>query len=218
MVYDAINLPWTFKGHFAPSMINLTLAIATIFAVYDGVLPEGLSEVIDAIRLDPYGGRLTVLRAKNGATVIADYAHEKESLVSIGKLAKLLAEEKGGKTLGVVRLAYDRTNELIDETGQAIGEVFDGLVVYDKIDGYWRKPKKTASNSKFTQEVGRISSLLTAAIKKTNPNVDTLLREDEALAFAATKAGANDVVIVIVNDDVERSVNWIREKFKAEFV
>ncbi len=218
MVYDAINLPWTFKGHFAPSMINLTLAIATIFAVYDGVLPEGLSEVVDAIRLDPYGGRLTVLRAKNGATVIADYAHEKESLVSIGKLAKLLAEEKGGKTLGVVRLAYDRTNELIDETGQAIGEVFDGLVVYDKIDGYWRKPKKTASNSKFTQEVGRISSLLTAAIKKTNPNVDTLLREDEALALAATKAGANDVVIVIVNDDVERSVNWIREKFEAEFV
>ena len=217
MIYDAINLPWTFKGHFAPSMINLTLAVATVFAVYDGALPEGLSETIDGIRLDPYGGRLTVLRAKNGATVIADYAHEKESLVSIGKLAKLLANEKGGQTMGVVRLAYDRTDELIDETGQAVGEVFDKLVVYDKIDGYWRLPKKTASNSKFTQEVGRISSLLTAAIKKTNPNVDTILREDEALALAATKAGENDVVIVIVNEDIKRSVDWIREKFEADF-
>ena len=106
---------------------------------------------------------------------------------------------------------------MIDETGQAVGEVFDRLVVYDKIDGYWRLPKKTASNSKFTQEVGRISSLLTAAIKKTNPNVDTILREDEALALAATKAGENDVVIVIVNDDIKRSVDWIREKFEADF-
>ncbi len=217
LVYDAKDLPWAFEGHYAPSMINLTFAIATIYAVYEGNFPAGLSEIVDKLRLDPYGGRVTVLNAKNGATIIADYAHETESLTSVGHLARLIADKKSGKTIGVVRLAYDRTNELIDETGQAIGKAFDEVVVYDKIDGYWRKPQKLSGFSRFVQEVGRISGLLSAAVKKTNPNVDTILREDEALEFAAKKAGENDVVVVIVNDNVKRSVDWIREKFEADF-
>lgn len=215
-VYDATNLPWTFRGFFKPSMINLCLTIAGVYGVLEGKLPDNLAEILDSIRLDQYGGRLTTLVAKSGTMIIADYAHEKESLVSIGHLAKKLAEERGGKTIGVVRLAYDRTDELIDETGQAVGEAFDSLVVYDKIDGYWRKPKET-HHSKFVQEVGRISSLLSAAIKKTNPNVTTILREDEALEYTAKTAGENDVVIFIVNDDVHRSVDWVREKFDADF-
>ena len=141
-----------------------------------------------------------------------------QSLVTIGKLARKLAKEKKGKTIGVVRLAYDRTDELIDKTGQAVGKVFDSLVVYDKIDGYWRKPKRVQSTSKFIQEIGRISSLLGKAIQKTNQNVTIILREDEALEYTAKTAGPNDVVIVIVNDDAKRSVDWIREKFKANFV
>ena len=217
-VYDATNLPWTFNGYFLPSLINLMCAVATIYAVYRGKIPDNLSEAIDTVRLDPYGGRLTVLRAANGATIIADYAHEKESLVTIGKLARKLAKGKKGKTIGVVRLAYDRTDELIDKTGQAVGKVFDSLVVYDKIDGYWRKPKRVQSTSKFIQEIGRISSLLGKAIQKTNQNVTIILREDEALEYTAKTAGPNDVVIVIVNDDAKRSVDWIREKFKANFV
>ncbi len=217
LVYDAKNLPWVFDGHYAPSMINLTFAIAAVYAVYESSFPAGLNDVIDKVRLDPYGGRVTVLSAKNGATIIADYAHETESLTSVGHLARLLADKKGGKTIGVVRLAYDRTDELIDEAGQAVGRVFDEVVVYDKIDGYWRKPKKRTGFSYFVQEVGRISGLLSAAVKKTNPNVETILREDEALDFAAKKTGGNDVVVVIVNDDVKRSIDWIREKFDADF-
>lgn len=215
LVYDAINLPWVFKGHYKPSMINLCLAVAGVYGALEGKLPENLSEIIDDIRLDHYGGRLTPLVSKSGALVIADYAHEKESLVSVGHLAKTLADERGGKTVGIVRLAYDRTDELIDETGQAVGEAFDSLVVYDKIDGYWRKPRET--HGKFQQVVGRISSLLSAAIKKTNPNVTTILREDEALEYAAKTVGPNDVVIYIVNDDVRRSIDWAREKFEADF-
>ena len=157
-----------------------------------------------------------MLRAENGATIIADYAHEKQSLMAVGELARKLTDK--GKTIGVVRLAYDRTDELIDETGQAIGKSYDSLVVYDKIDGYWRKPKKLSSRSRFVQEVGRISGLLSAAIKKTNENVTTILREDKALEEAARIAGPDDTVVVIVNDDIKRSIDWIREKFKADFV
>ena len=216
LVYDAINLPWVFRGHFKPSMINLCLAVAGVYGTLYGQLPENLTEILDGLRLDHYGGRLTTLNAKNGAMVIADYAHEKESLVSVGELAKTIANERGGKTVGIVRLAFDRTDELIDETGQAVGEAFDSLVVYDKIDGYWRKPKEM-HYGKFQQVVGRISGLLTEAIKKTNPNVTTFLREDEALEYAAKNVGPNDVVIFIVNDDIRRSIDWAREKFDADF-
>lgn len=217
-IYDATRLPWTFDGNFIPSEINLMCAVATIFAVYDGKFPYNIAEILDSIRLDPYGGRLTLLRASNGATIIADYAHEKQSLVAVGNLAKTLAKKNGGKTIGVVRLAYDRTDELIDETGQAVGKAYDSLVVYDKIDGYWRKPMKPHSRTHFVQETGKISRLLETAIKKTNKNVARIIREDEALAFAASEAGPNDVVVVIVNDDVERSINWIKDKFEANFV
>ena len=217
LIYDASGLPWVFRGYFTPSLINLTFAVAATYAVFDGNMPSGLASILDDIRLDPYGGRLTVFNAENGAMIIADYAHEKESLVSIGKLARRLAEERGGRTIGVVRLAYDRTDDLIDKTGQAIGEVFDQVVVYDKIDGYWRKPIQLPSASRFIQEVGKISRTLGAAIKKTNKHVNVILREDEALEFAAKKAGSKDVVIVIVNDDIIRSIDWIKEKFQADF-
>lgn len=213
LIYDAAILPWTFKGYFKPSLVNLMCALATIYAIYDGSFPENLKEAIDSIELDPYGGRLTTLIAKNGTTIIADYAHEKESLAAVGALAKKLAQERQGKTIGVVRLAYDRTDKLITETGEIIGKSFDSLVVYDKIDGFWRKPKKLNSNSKFTQEVGKISGLLGVAIQKTNQNVTVILREDQALEFAAKIAGKNDVVVVIVNDNVRRSIDWIKEKF-----
>lgn len=218
LIYDATRLPWTFDGNFIPSEINLMCSIATIFAIYGGKLPHDFVEILDTIRLDPYGGRLTLLQASNGVKIIADYAHEKQSLVAVGKLARTLAKKSGGKTIGVVRLAYDRTDELIDETGQAVGEAYDSLVVYDKIDGYWRKPAKPHSRTYFVQEVGRISKLLESAIKKTNKNVTRILREDEALEFAAGEARPNDVVVVIVNDDVERSVNWIKDKFDADFM
>ena len=216
LVYDAINLPWVFGGHFEPSMINLCFAVAGTYGTLEGHLPENLTEILDNIRLDHYGGRLTTLNAKNGTMIIADYAHEKESLSSIGALAKTIASERGGKAIGIVRMAYDRTDEAIDETGQAVGKAFDSLVVYDKIDGYWQQPKELHFG-KFQQAVGRISGLLSEAIKKTNPNVTTILREDEALDFTAKTAGEKDVVVFIVNDNIKRSIDWVREKFEADF-
>lgn len=217
VVYDAARLSWTFEGNFQPSMINLTYVLATIYAIFDGHFPKGLHDVVDGLRLDPYGGRLTLLKSRSGTTIIADYAHETNSLLSVGELARKIATDNDGKTIAVVRLPYDRTNKLIEETGKAIGGAYDELIVYDKIDGYWRKPAKRSMNPHFIQKVGRISGLFGRAIKKTNKNVKVITREDKALDFAAKKAGENDVVVIIVNDDIHRSIDWIREKFNAKF-
>lgn len=213
---DLTKIPWAFGGDFEPSVRNLLAAIGAIYGYYRGDLPENSREAVESVRLDPLAGRLTVLKAANGATVIADYAHEKVSLRTIARLARGLTRE-GGSVIGVVRLAYDRTDELIQETGKVIAENYDSLVVYDKIDGHFKQPKETVG-SRFKQKIGYTSSVLADAIKEYNPSVERILREDEALARAAEIAQPGDVVVVIVNDDIKRSIDFIQEKFHADFI
>jgi len=215
IIADVTKLPWTFNGQYLPSVFNLMHSVAALYGYYKGNLPEGISDAIEAVRLDPYGGRLTVLAAENGATIIADYAHEKVSLKTIAGLARGLTGP-GGKVIGVVRLAYDRSDQLIRETGEIIAKNYDHVVVYDKIDGHFKQPKEIRG-SLFKQEVGYTSSVLAEGIKQFNDNVERIIREDHALERAAEIAQPNDVVIVIVNDDIKRSIGFIKDSFKADF-
>jgi hypothetical protein len=48
-------------------------------------------------------------------------------------------------------------------------------------------------------------------------DVIRIIREDEAIQHAASIAKEGDVVVHIVNDDIQRSVNWLRDYFKADF-
>lgn len=212
---DLTQVPWAFDGLFVPSIYNMLFITAIVCARLKFELPENLKPVLESLRLDPYGGRLTLLQAKNGATVIADYAHEKESLKVVGALAKGLA--KNGKAIGVVRLAHDRTDQLMQETGHVIANAFDQVVVYDKIDGYLRKPRNVRSK-RFPQIVGKTSQIIADAIMETNPNCERIIREDLAVQRAAEIAGPDDVVVVIVNDEIHRSIEFIKDAFKAEFV
>ena len=210
---DLKALPWTFDAAFLPAIWNIMSAAAAIVAQYDLTVPAGLRKALEAVRLDPYGGRLTVLRNSDNVTIIADYAHEKQSLAQIGQLAKRTAT---GKTVGVVRLAHDRTDQLLQETGHVIAQSFDEVIVYDKIDGHWRKPQ--IKKLRFPQIVGRTSEIVAQAAAERNPQVTRIIREDEALAHAAKIARPGDVVVHIVNDDIRQSVQFIKDSFNAEFV
>lgn len=211
---DLKVIPWTFNGVFLPSVWNIVSAIGALYGYFKGELPEGFKEAVEAVRLDQYGGRLTVLENEQGVKILADYAHEKVSLALVGQLARTQTTESG-KVIGVVRLAHDRSDELMRETGEAIASSYDQFVVYDKIDGHFRPAKNAA---RFPQIVGRTSEIFANAIKSVNPNVERILREDEAIARAAESAQSGDVVVVIVNDDIERSIGFIKDKFKAEFI
>ncbi|MDN5275484.1 MAG: hypothetical protein JWN33_133 [Candidatus Saccharibacteria bacterium] len=214
-ILDLRQIPWTFDGNFLPSVWNLMAAVGGIYGMYDGQLPAGVKAVFEAVRLDPYGGRLTMLRNQNNVQVLADYAHEKISLGMVADLARTKIGD-GGKVIGVVRLAHDRTDELMRETGTVIGQAFDQLVVYDKIDGYLRKA--VTKHKRFEEVEGRTSQILTDAIAEVNPHVERIIREDEAIARAAAIAKPGDVVVIIVNDDIVRSINFIKKAFNAEFV
>lgn len=216
ILFDSAVLPWSFKATFLPSVYNLLLSAGALFAHYQGQLPVSFRAAIEAVRLDPYGGRLTVLQANNGATIVADYAHEKFSLSLVGDLAKTLVKP-GGKVIGVVRLAYDRSPKLIAETGIAIANHYDQFIVYDKIDGHFVKGE-TKPGRRFQKIPGAVSTALASAIAAENPNVQRIVREDEAITAAAVNAGPNDCVVIIVNDDIERSIGFIKTSFKARFL
>lgn len=215
VLVDIKQLPWAFNGVFLPSVWNILASVGAIYAHYDGQLPEGFREAFESVRLDRYGGRLTVLGNDKGVKILADYAHEKVSLELVAELARTQVEPNG-KVIGVVRLAHDRTDQLMQETGHVIGKAYDQLVVYDKIDGYWRKAVPHAR--RFKQVEGRTSEVLSTAIAEVNPHVERIVREDEAIARAAEIAQPGDVVVVIVNDDIKRSIDFIKEKFNAEFI
>jgi len=204
------RIPWTFNGTFLPSVWNLMHTCGALIGFYDGSIPEHLQSVIEATQLPEEKGRLLVLQEEGRPTIIADYAHEKVSLEAVAKLGRSLL--KGGQLIGVVRLNHERSDELIKETGHVIGEMYDTLVVYDKIDGHWRQPVESTIK-RYPQVIGRTSEILAQAIKERNGNTTRIVREDEAIEYAASIATPQDVVVVIVNDDVERSIGFVKSAF-----
>lgn len=212
---DLKQIPWTFNGKFEPSIMNLMAAAAAVISTGNGEVPSGLRDALESARLDPYGGRLTLLKNDTGVTVLADYAHEKQSLSLVGDLARTMITGNG-RVVGVVRLAHDRTDELMKETAHQIAAHFDAFIVYDKIDGHFRVPSKRIR--RFPEVVGRTSTVFSEALSEKCDDVVRIVREDEAIRHAASIAQPHDVVVVIVNDDIERSIGFIKEAFKAEFV
>jgi UDP-N-acetylmuramyl tripeptide synthase len=208
------KVSWAFNGNFKPSVMNLLHACGALYGFFDGTLPVNFQELLESSRLNPETGRLVLLRAANGATIIADYAHEKVSLQSVSVLARTLIKDSGS-LIGVVRLAHERSDEVLRETGYLIAESFDEVVVYDKIDGHWRKPRPPYMK-RYPQVVGRTSQVLADAVSEKNSKVTRIIREDEAVEFAAQHAGPNDVVVIILNDDIKRSLGFIQNSFKAE--
>lgn len=214
VVADLTKLPWTFDGQFEPSVWNILASVGAIYGLIDGNWSDEVSAALESVRLDPNAGRLTVFKNDNNIKIIADYAHEKVSLELMGKLAHSQVGE-GGKVIGVVRLAYDRTDELLAETSEIIARSYDTVVIYDKIDGHFRQAKHT---SNFPQVVGRTSQVMYDAAVKVNEQTTRVIREDEAIEYAASIAQPGDVVVVIVNDDIERSLGFIKQAFKAELI
>ncbi len=205
------DVEWTMDGLFIPSVYNLMAIVATLICVQKGSVMPHLSRYLQELKMPETGGRLTKFVNKKGVTIIADYAHEKVSLKEVGILAKKMTSE-GGKTIGVVRLAYDRTEELIRDTAKHIAPYYDSFVVYDKIDGFWKKAKPIQSTI-FTQENGKISDIFAKALKEKHIAVERILREDHAIKKAAFEARPGDVVVVIVNDNIERSISFIKKYF-----
>jgi UDP-N-acetylmuramyl tripeptide synthase len=213
---DLRKIGWTFGGEFKPSVMNLMHVCAALYGFYNGELPKAITQTIQSTKLDPNSGRLVRLRAENGVEILADYAHEKVSLVAVAQLARTLACT-GGRVIGVLRLNHERSDDLIKETGRLIAKEFDDLIIYDKIDGYLRMPVESKIK-RYPQIIGRTSDIFSKAIEEQTNAVKRIIREDQAIEFAAKIARPGDAVLVILNDDIRRSLSFIKKSFKANII
>ncbi|MFT7507283.1 MAG: UDP-N-acetylmuramyl tripeptide synthase [Acidimicrobiales bacterium] len=212
------DVSWTFDGMYEPSVYNLLAIIAIAVGYYEGIIHERLAEALKDIHPDSRSGRLVRFACKKNITLIADYAHEGESLREIALLSKKIVKTNG-RVLGVVRLAHNRSDEHIEKVAKVLALEYDHLVVYDKIDGHWNDPDpEKQRNKKFPKIVGRTSDVLHTAIQKYGGSSQRIVREDEAIAKAAEVAQDGDVVISIVGDDIDRSIGFLKESFEAEIL
>jgi UDP-N-acetylmuramyl tripeptide synthase len=213
-ICDLAKVSWTLGAKYLPSCLNVMYSVAAIYGALDGNLPKSFGTTVEKTKLDPDGGRMTVLKAGSGTMVIADFAHEAVSIEYIGELARSLADERGGKSIIVTRIGADRSQEIIDEFGRAAGENFDEVVIYDRLDGYLHTAVKS-DNPDFQPVDGETSTKLLKAVSTVNRNATRILREDKAIEYAARIADENDVVVVIVNYPKE-SLKYIKENFHAK--
>ncbi len=214
-VVDVRDIPWTFGGTFKPSLFNLMFIVAGLHAIGTDVSSRRIAGILRRYVPDREGGRLTLLRNDEGVTILIDYAHEKRSLLAIAELGNSL---KTNRLIGVVRLAPDRTDAMIRETGRDIARSFDRLIVYDKIDGVTRG-RFVGKNTSIVREIGEVSALFENGILENMPreNVERILVEERAIRRSSEKSGPGDVVVVICGDDHVKTLRWVKKYFKAKY-
>ena len=214
LLMDLSSAEWAFNGMYEPLAMNMMYAAAAIRAQHIGTPLKLVQDALQKTRLSPDTGRSSVMKAANGSLIIADFAHEPESLKAVAKLGRQLLPENG-KLWGIVRLSHERSDEVIHQTGALAGSLFDELIIYDKIDGHFRVPGPPYI-TRYPQEIGRVSKIMRDGASETNTNVERIVREDEAIQKVAQHIQPDDVVVVIVNDDTNRSLGFIREAFSTE--
>lgn len=208
---DLSDRKWPYDGSSKALALNQMYAAAVLSAYFDMDLPESIERVLADARLDESTGRLISYSAENQSMVLCDFAHEVQSLKALAELARPKVKA-GGRLRIVIRLSHERPDADIIETGSRVGELYDEVIVYDKIDGHWRRPRPPFKTI-YPQEVGRVSKLLARGVEKSNPNVFRHIREDDAIRIAAKRSNPADVTVVIVNDDIARSLSFVKESF-----
>lgn len=213
-ILKTADISWTFMGFYKSSILNIMAIVGGLYGCKNGRISSSLIKTLKKYKLDQDGGRLTLLEGRNNIKVIVDFAHEKFSLREIGKLGKKMAK---GKTIGVLRLAPDRTDKMIYETGQFIANNFSDIIIYDKIDGIVRD-KYIGKLQKIKRYVGDVSSIFYEGVKnkKRFGILERIIVEEEAVIRASELAKPGDVVIVICGDDHKRTIGYVKKYFNAK--
>lgn len=196
---------------FSPSAYNILFVIGALIGYFDKSVPSKVITTLKNYQPTEENGRLVTYKTKDKYFIIFDYAHEKQSMIEVAKLAKRISPT--GRVIGVLRLSPTRTDDLIKETAHSIVNCYDTFVIYDKIDGKTRKPNKKLNPFK-PEVVGKISKIFVDALKNSGAkNVFMEIEENRALKKAASLATTGDVIIYVQGNDSETSLKYLRETF-----
>lgn len=207
VICDLNMIAPTFQGAYKPAIYNVLFTTGAVYALHGGYIPEDYRAAVENFRFAETSGRMTRLYMQNGAELLVDYAHESVSLSALSELAHSL-RKPNGKLIGVVRLGYRKEGEsLVKKASEIIGKNFDEVIVYDKFD-YDGVDKDNAIKLQQAKEASRV---LIEVLKSHSVPVCYIAREQHAIAAVNDSIGPDDLGVIIVNDNPEQSLYWIKQ-------
>ncbi|MBA2500038.1 MAG: cyanophycin synthetase [Chitinophagaceae bacterium] len=200
-VMAAKDIPLTFEGKATHNIQNILPSVMATYLYRDITIADirqGLLSFIPSTDQTP--GRLNFFNFKN-FTFLADFAHNPHGLKL---LCDFISKLDYSHKIGIISGTGDRRDEDIMELGEISANYFDEIII--RCDQNLRG-----------REAEEIINLLKEGIHKSNPNLPTLIiqNEDEALEYAYSNAPAGSLVTIMC-DVVARALDKIKELKEKE--
>ena len=219
LIVNLAEIDWIFNGEHEALAGVVLATVSLLFAFTKSVNKvKKYAKHIASFKTKKEDGRAYLID-NDKYQIFVDYAHEIESL----KVASDFARKRSkNKTIALVRFAVDRIDRQLQDYGRKLYGLFDTVVVYDKIDGKYKKPSTGVSSAKprFAREVGEISKIVHDALmgkikkyKKPKTKAVRIVREDKAIEYISKIANKGDFILIVPND-FKRTNNWIEKYFK----
>ncbi len=181
----AEQIPATFDGRVRVNVANALAAAAAAFAG-----DVGLEHIRHALRTFTSNffqtpGRFNLIEV-DGRRVLIDYCHNVAGLEAMADFVKRMDADR---TVAMISMPGDRSNEDINAFGKLAGSTFHEIVIREDANTRGRKR-------------GEIADLLGAAVAEVGdakPETTIVLDEVEAAHTAVARAGRNDLVILMVD-------------------
>ena len=204
------SVEWTFFGEYEPAVLNLMMAVACVYKESKG-FPDVAKKALEEYQpKEEESGRLLCYRnERKNISVVVDHAHEKNSIMSLGKLAEKIS---GRKTIGVLCFNPDRTDEQLKDCAYHISNTFNTTIVYDKIDGVDRKPDKDRRKV-YYRGIGEVSNIVYNEMRSYTEEPNRLfkeLAEEDAIKKALEVAKEGDLIIHIFGNEGLKSLDMLK--------
>ncbi|MDN5331025.1 MAG: cyanophycin synthetase [Tepidanaerobacteraceae bacterium] len=193
------KIPATMGGKAKHNAQNALAAVAAGWAL--GVPLETIKKALCAFKCDESNnpGRLNIIDGGR-VRIILDYGHNPAAIEAVIATAKAM---NPARMIGVIASPGDRMDDAIVMLGQVAGRGFQRLVIKEDEDLRGRRPGEVASLL--------LQGALSAGLKK--EQIDVILKESEAIAFALENAQEGDLVVIFY-EKYEAAVKTIRETLK----
>ncbi len=181
----ASQIPATFDGRLRVNIANAMAAAAAALAqdVQLEYIRLALRTFTSTFFQTP--GRFNMLEVQ-GRRVVLDYCHNVAGMESMADFVRRLAPER---TLAMIAMPGDRSNEDIDAFGKLAGQTFAELVIREDVHTRGR-------------ERGEVAGLLKSAAVSggLDPDSVTIVTDEiQAAHTAIERAGKNDLVVLLVD-------------------
>jgi cyanophycin synthetase len=179
---SAQDLPGTFGGVSTYMAANALAAAAGARAL--GVPPALVADQLKTFQPGTDNPGRGMLLRRGDVHLLVDYAHNPAAIAAVtDTLHRLRAPER---TIAVVTLPGDRSNDLLIESARVIAEGYERVVLYEDADRRGREP-------------GEVRALLCREIQSVRPEVRCVetTTPAEAIAAALDMADPGDMILVL---------------------